>query len=31
VEGGRSPLPYAAYRVGLAGAVVRRLWNHRGR
>ena len=30
-ERGRSPLPYAAYRVGLAGAVVRRLWNHRGR
>jgi undecaprenyl-diphosphatase len=31
VERDRSPLPYAAYRVALAGAVVRRLWNHRER
>jgi undecaprenyl-diphosphatase len=31
VERDRSPLPYAAYRVAIAGAVVRRLWNHRGR
>src|SRR5438128_7404744 len=31
VERDRSPLPYAVYRCALAGAVVRRLWNHRGR
>jgi undecaprenyl-diphosphatase len=31
VERDRSPLPYAVYRVALAGAVVRRLWNHRSR
>lgn len=31
VERDRSPLPYALYRCALAGAVVRRLWNHRGR
>jgi undecaprenyl-diphosphatase len=31
VERDRSPLPYALYRAALAGAVVRRLWNHRGR
>jgi undecaprenyl-diphosphatase len=31
VERDRSPLPYAAYRCALAGAVVRRLWNHRSR
>jgi undecaprenyl-diphosphatase len=29
VERDRSPLPYAVYRCALAGAVVRRLWNHR--
>jgi undecaprenyl-diphosphatase len=29
VERDRSPLPYASYRVALAGTVVRRLWNHR--
>jgi undecaprenyl-diphosphatase len=28
---GRSLLPYAAYRVGLAGLVARRLWKDRGR
>ena len=31
VERDRSPLPYALYRTALAGAVVRRLWNHRSR
>jgi undecaprenyl-diphosphatase len=31
VERDRSPLPYAAYRCALAGAVVRRLWQHRSR
>jgi undecaprenyl-diphosphatase len=31
VERDRSPLPYALYRCALAGAVVRRLWNHRKR
>src|SRR5262245_45337755 len=31
VERGRSPLPYALYRCVLAGAVVRRLWQHRSR
>ena len=31
VERGRSPLPYAIYRTALAGAVVRRLWQHRSR
>src|SRR4051794_4636562 len=31
VERDRSPLPYAAYRLVLAGAVVRRLWQHRPR
>ena len=31
VERDRSPLPYALYRMALAGAVVRRLWNHRSR
>jgi len=31
VERGRSPLPYALYRSALAGAVVRRLWQHRSR
>jgi hypothetical protein len=31
VERDRSPLPYALYRCVLAGAVVRRLWNHRQR
>src|SRR5215208_3731379 len=31
VERDRSPLPYAAYRAALAGAVVRRLWQHRSR
>jgi undecaprenyl-diphosphatase len=31
VERDRSPLPYALYRFALAGAVVRRLWNHRSR
>jgi undecaprenyl-diphosphatase len=29
VERDRSLLPYAAYRVGLAGLVARRLWKHR--
>jgi undecaprenyl-diphosphatase len=29
VERDRSPLPYALYRGALAGAVVRRLWQHR--
>jgi undecaprenyl-diphosphatase len=31
VERDRSPLPYAVYRLALAAAVVRRLWNHRRR
>jgi undecaprenyl-diphosphatase len=31
VERDRSPLPYAAYRCVLAGAVIRRLWQHRSR
>ena len=31
VERDRSPLPYALYRLALAGTVVRRLWQHRNR
>src|SRR4051812_492879 len=31
VERDRSPAPYAAYRIALAGVVLRRLWEDRGR
>ena len=31
VERDRSLIPYAAYRVALAGAVIRRVWQHQAR